>query len=64
MCTFPASFNNICLVSPGIEHGESSTPVKIIMLFCVYFVYCRPCGNWKFLAVHWVGFDDQSQVSC
>ncbi len=29
----------------------SSSPVKIIILFCVYLLYCKPCGNWKFLAV-------------
>jgi hypothetical protein len=50
------------IVSPGIDPGYS--PVKIIILFSVYLVYCKPCGYWKFLAVHQVGFDDPSLVSC
>ncbi len=42
----------------------SSSPVKTIILYCVYLAYCRPCGNWKFLAVHRVGFNDPLQVLC
>ncbi len=42
----------------------SSSPVKIIILWRVYLVYCRPCGKWKFLAVRWVNLGDPSWVSC
>jgi hypothetical protein len=53
------------LVSPGIKLGGVVFPSQnnnsnILRLVA----YCNPCGNWKFLAVRRVKFDDPSQVSC
>jgi hypothetical protein len=47
----------------GLYRRESNpvvSSVKIILIFCVRLAYCNPCGNWKFLAVRLVSFDDPS----
>jgi hypothetical protein len=51
-------------VSPEIEPGGIVFPSQNNNIIYICLAYCKPCGNWKFLAVRWVGFDDPLRVSC